>query len=92
VKAVRTESPREDRELEDIADVAGAEREELSEERARLIAKLGELDEEDRDLLIMRYFEDLSWDAIGEVLECSRDKARALYDQALDRLALRLGE
>jgi len=78
-------------ELSDVEDAQGAERERLSAERDSLLAHLGQLDEEDRHLLIMRYFEELSWDAVADVLECSVDKARSDFVLALERLSRKLG-
>lgn len=85
--ALQTES----QELTEVEDVARAQSEELSAERRNLVEKLGELDADDRDLLIMRYFEKMAWDAIAEVLGCSIEKARSDYDLAFQRLARRLG-
>ena len=78
-------------ELTELEDARGAEREQQSAERLALLAKLGELDEADRDLLIMRYFEGLSWETVAEVLGCSIEKAHAAFELALQRLSRRLG-
>jgi len=80
----------ETHELTEIEDKAGADSEELSAERRNLLEKLGELDPDDRDLLIMRYFEKMGWEAIAEVLGCSVEKARNDYDLAFQRLSRRL--
>jgi RNA polymerase sigma-70 factor (ECF subfamily) len=81
----------ETRELTEVADVAGAASEELSAERKALLEQLGELDPFDRDLLIMRYFERMSWDAIAEALECSIEKTKSDFALAFQRLSRRLG-
>lgn len=81
----------ETRELTEVEDVAGAHSQELSAERKALLEQLGELDGYDRDLLIMRYFEKMGWEAIAEVLGCSIEKAKNDYDTAFQRLSRRLG-
>jgi len=81
----------EPRELSEVEDMGAAERAELSAERRALFEQLGALAEEDRDLLIMREFERLSWEAIGEVLDCSIEKARRDHALAFQRLQRRLG-
>jgi RNA polymerase sigma-70 factor (ECF subfamily) len=85
--ALQTES----RELTEVEDVARAHSEELSAERRNLLEKLGELEADDRDLLIMRYFEKMAWDAIADVLGCSIEKVKSDYDVAFQRLSRRLG-
>ena len=78
-------------ELTEVPDEAGAASAAAHEERKALVTGLGELEQGDRDLLIMRYFERLSWDAIAEILGCSIEKAKGDYDVAFKRLARRLG-
>jgi RNA polymerase sigma-70 factor (ECF subfamily) len=51
-----------------------------------LIEKLGKLDHEDREVISMRVLEGLSWIAIGEVLDGSKDLAQARYHRAIARL------
>lgn len=80
----------ETRELTDEEDKAGAHSAELSAQRRILLENLGALDPYDRDLLIMRYFEKLSWDAVADVLGCSIQKAKSDCDLAFERLARRL--
>ena len=77
--------------LSRLEDARGAERRELSGDLDLLLAHMGALDEADRDVLIMRYFEGLSWGAVAEVLGCSIDKAHSDYALAMERLARRLG-
>ncbi|NOT29503.1 MAG: RNA polymerase sigma factor [Planctomycetes bacterium] len=64
---------------------------EVDPERAAMLEALGQMDDEDRDILIQRYFEDLSFEAIAEVLHCSRESARTLTMQAMERLRRRMG-
>ena len=78
-------------ELTEVEDEAGARSQELSDERRVLIEKLGELDTDERDLLIMRYFEKMSWDAIADVLGCSIEKVKGDYERAFKRLSRELG-
>ncbi len=80
----------ETRELSEEEDKAGAHSAELSDERSDLLENLGALEPYDRDLLIMRYFEQLSWDAVADVLGSSIEKAKGDYDLAFERLARRL--
>ncbi len=56
-----------------------------------LYDQLGRLDEVDRDILIMRTFEELSFERIGEALECSKKHAQTLYNKALGRLKRLMG-
>ena len=56
-----------------------------------LLEQLGRLDEEDRDVLCMRVFEEKTWEEIGEVLGCSKGYARVQYDRAVGRLQRLLG-
>lgn len=51
-----------------------------------LLTLMGKLEEQDRDVLTMRIFEDMSFEALGEVLGCSKGHARMLFDRALGRL------
>jgi RNA polymerase sigma-70 factor (ECF subfamily) len=60
------------------------------ERRIAMMEALGELDEDDRDLLIQRIIDDLSFEEIGRNLGCSREQARSLYAAATERLARRL--
>lgn len=60
-------------------------------ERAAMLEALGLMEDEDRDILIQRYVEELSFEAIAEVLDCPRESARALTMQALERLRRRMG-
>ena len=60
------------------------------EAKSDLLEALGTLDELDRDLVIQRNFEELSFDQMAAILECSRDTARLRYGLAFDRLQQRL--
>lgn len=55
-------------------------------DRLDLFEQLGRLDPEDRDLVTMRVFEDMTWDEIGEILGCSRGHAQVQYQRAVERL------
>lgn len=68
---------------------SGSER---AEESAAMLEAIGRLDDLDRDILIQRHFEDLSFDEIARNQACPREHARALYAQALVRLQRVLGE
>jgi RNA polymerase sigma-70 factor (ECF subfamily) len=56
-----------------------------------LLEAMGQMSEEDRDLLIQRNVEMLSFSAIGDILGFSREKARELYAAASDQLRRRMG-
>ena len=51
-----------------------------------MLEALGQLGEEDRDILIQRVFEERSFEAIAESLECPRERIRQLYAVAIQRL------
>jgi len=76
-------------------DTAAREDDELRSERvlteAELLERLGALELEDRDLVIMRHFEEMSFDDMARVLACSRTQAKKLYERALERLQRLLG-
>ena len=76
-------------ELTQLEDKGAAESTASEQEHVALIQGLGELDEEDRDLIIMR-LEGLSWDAIAEALECTYETAKVRYAEALGRLTKRV--
>ena len=78
-------------ELTEVADAATARSQELADEYREVIEKMGELDEYDCDLLIMRYLEKKPWSAIAEILACSIEKAKGDYERAFRRLSRRLG-
>ena len=58
--------------------------------RRTLLEKLDELEPEDREVLGLHYFDGLSHERMGEILECSPEKARKRCRQALERLARRM--
>ena len=66
-------------------------RNQLDETRSSMLEAMGQLSAEDRDILIQRHIEELSFDAIAEIQSCTREKARALYASALERLERRMG-
>ena len=55
-----------------------------------MLEAIGQLEEEDRDILIQRHFEDMTFDEIARIQECPRERARTIYAQALARLQRRL--
>jgi RNA polymerase sigma-70 factor (ECF subfamily) len=60
-------------------------------QRSAMLEALGEMSDEDRDILIQRHFEELSFDDIAAIQGCPRARARELYSQAFGRLQRRLG-
>jgi len=76
--------------LADQAQRAAQERDEREERRIAMMEAMGQLEEEDRDILIQRIVEELSFEAIGKTLGCSREKARELYAAAQERLVRRM--
>ena len=62
----------------------------LGQRRTAMLEVLGELSDEDRDILIQRHFEELSFDAIAAIQGCKREQARQLYSLAFERLQRRL--
>lgn len=81
----------EDHHLSGEVDPDAPGQEQLAEDQATLLENMGQLDDEDRDLLSLRYFEDRTWDEIALVFECSRDTARQRFDRAMARLERRMG-
>jgi RNA polymerase sigma-70 factor (ECF subfamily) len=66
------------------------EQREVDETRSTTLEAMGDLSIEDRDLLIQKNVEGLSFEAIGQILGCSRERARELYAEASERLQRRL--
>lgn len=60
-------------------------------QQAELLAQIGRLEAEDRDLIAMRYFEQLSFDDISKKLQCSEGTARKRLERAIARLASAVG-
>jgi RNA polymerase sigma-70 factor (ECF subfamily) len=58
--------------------------------KSRLMKALGELPEPDREILVLRYLEQLSGHEIAGVLQISEVAARQRHVRALDRLARRM--
>lgn len=63
---------------------------ELGVDRTAMLEALGLLDDEDRDILIQRHFEELSFEDIARIQGCARESARTIYAQALKRLQRKL--
>jgi RNA polymerase sigma factor (sigma-70 family) len=55
-----------------------------------VLEKMGELEEEERDLLSMHYFEGMPYERIAEIQGCSSDQARRLCTRSLRRLMRRI--
>lgn len=62
----------------------------LRERTEQLLAALEGLEAPHREVVLLRDFEELSWNEVGERLERSPDAARMLYARALTKLTLRL--
>ena len=73
----------------ELTPAAAAIRQELEQ---RFHAVLGQLDEEDREILIMRYFEQLSNQEVAQALGLSEAAAGMRHLRALRRLRALLGE
>lgn len=58
----------------------------LKEEVLELEAAMDQLSEKQRDVIVMRQYEELSFKEIGKELECSEDAARMQFARAMDRL------
>ncbi|HEX6885049.1 MAG TPA: sigma-70 family RNA polymerase sigma factor [Planctomycetota bacterium] len=76
--------------LADQAERAAQEWDERENRRIAMMEAMGQLEEEERDILIQRIVEELSFEAIGRNLGCSREKARELYAAAQQRLVRRM--
>lgn len=63
---------------------------ELGLDRTAMLEALGLLDDEDRDILIQRHFEELSFEDIARIQGCARESARTIYAQAVKRLQRKL--
>ena len=79
-----------DQAMADHAEREAKERDEREERRIAMMEAMGSLEEEERDILIQRIVEELSFEAIGRNLGCSREKARELYAAAQERLVRRM--
>ncbi len=64
----------------------------LDEMEARMMAALGQLKPNDREILILRYMEQLDVDEIASVLEISQTAVTSRHLRALQRLRLSLGD
>lgn len=72
--------------LADFPDPKGALAGGLDSPRALVLDALGQLGLEERDILIQRHMEDLSYEDIARILGRSRETARQLHLQAFARL------
>lgn len=59
----------------------------LKEEFRGLESAMDSLDEEQREVILMRQYEDLSFPEIGKILGCSEDAARMKYARAMSKLS-----
>ena len=64
----------------------------LDEMEARMMAALAQLKPNDREILILRYMEQLDVDEIASVLEISQTAVTSRHLRALQRLRLSLGD
>lgn len=58
----------------------------LKEEVLELEAALDQLPEKQRDVIVMRQYEEMSFKEIGKVLDCSEDAARMQFSRAMGKL------
>ena len=89
-KAMRTEQRRTAREQEAFAmqesSLIPNQETDWDRIRPQLDAVLDELDERDRDAVLLRYFQNSSFPNIGATLRISSDAARMRVDRALEKL------
>lgn len=93
-KARRAVSSRRGGELADPDSLAAPpppDRAELEEELVRLRARLAELPPRQREVVVLRHYEGLSFAEIAEILGIREDAARANHYQGLQRLRSALG-
>jgi RNA polymerase sigma-70 factor (ECF subfamily) len=77
--------------LATVEDERESERQRGQHERLSLYEALAELEEEDREILLMHSDENLNLNQIAGVLECSHESARRRLGVAMARLHERLG-
>ena len=77
--------------LEGAVDERESERQRGQLDRLAMDLALADLEEEDREILLMRSDEDLKVSEIAAILECSHETAQRRLSQAMKRLHLRLG-
>jgi len=63
---------------------------EIDERKASMLEALGQMTDEERDILIQRHFEERTFDDIASILGCKREMARQKYSLAFERLQKRL--
>lgn len=88
-KAIRTERRRQIREQETLAmqdDIQTMDGTDSAEIRSMLDEALTALKPEDRDALVLRYFEEIDLRRIGEMLGVSEDTAQKRVARALEKL------
>jgi RNA polymerase sigma factor (sigma-70 family) len=76
----------------ELVDAASVGHSQPDQERLDMLAHMGELGQEDRDILAKYHLEGMSFDAIAAALGISRERTRRLHELALDRLRRRLKE
>ena len=84
--AVRTEQRRREREEAAVAMQALQTPEEASPILEHLEPAMSELDEGERDVLVLRYFEDRSLREVGQELGITEEAARKRVDRAVEKL------
>jgi RNA polymerase sigma-70 factor (ECF subfamily) len=75
-----------------VQDQTERRRREREEERDHLLHRIGQLGEDDRELLIMKFEEGLSFERMAEILEGATETAMIRYSAALGRLKTLLGQ
>jgi len=63
-----------------------------NEREAWIRTGLEVIDPEDRNIIVLRQYDDLSFDEIGKKLGINSDAARMRYNRAVSRLAKKVGE
>lgn len=90
-EGARPERGAKDHLLETAEDERATERERGQLDRLAMDLALADLEEDDREILLMRSDEDLKVSDIAAILECSHETAQRRLSQAMKRLHLRLG-
>ncbi len=82
--------------IEEVYDLAQpdslVEEVDLNLSRAQLVSMIDKLPARDKEILMLRSFDDLSFNQIGQVLNISETAARTAYHRAVQKLASRYQE
>ena len=60
------------------------------EAHENVLKHMGQLDEEEQELITMRVFERMDWHEVGRIVGCNRTTARERFDRAIANLARRV--